>query len=71
METYNQLIEVSRISLGFGLGDLVDVAGWGISPCVSKIDTLRGGGGRLASSGESFQVYTRFIRWNVSESTVN
>jgi hypothetical protein len=26
------------------LGDLVDVAAWGIVPCVSKIDTLGGGG---------------------------
>jgi len=47
METYNQLIEVSRSSLGFELGDLVDVAGWGIVPCVSKIDTLGGGGGAI------------------------
>ena len=47
IEMYNQLIEVSRSSLGFGLGDLVDVAGWGIAPCVSKIDTLRGGGSSI------------------------
>jgi hypothetical protein len=26
--------------LGVVLGDLVDVAAWGIVPCVSKIDTL-------------------------------
>ena len=40
MERYNQFIEACRSSLGVVLGDLVDVAAWGIVPCVSKIDTL-------------------------------
>jgi len=40
MERYNQFIETSRSSLGVVPGDLVDVAAWGIVPCVSKIDTL-------------------------------
>ncbi len=26
--------------LGVVLGDLVDIAAWGIVPCVSKVDTL-------------------------------
>ncbi len=37
MERYNQFIEASRSSLGVVLGDLVDVAAWGIVPCVCKI----------------------------------
>ncbi len=45
MERYNQFIEACRSSLGVVLGDLVDVAAWGIVPCVSKIDTLGWGGG--------------------------
>ena len=31
--------------LGVVLGDVVDVAAWGIVPCVSKIYTLGDGGG--------------------------
>ena len=36
-------LSLCRGSLGVVLGDLVDVAAWGIVPCVSKIDTLGGG----------------------------
>ena len=35
MERYNQFIEVSRSSLGVVLGDVVDVAAWGIVPCLN------------------------------------
>ena len=41
MERYNQFIEASRSSLGVVLGDLVDVAAWGIVPSVYKICELR------------------------------
>ena len=51
MGRYNQFIEASRSSLGVVLGDLVDVAAWGIVPCVSKIDTLGGGGGGVRGGG--------------------
>ena len=37
MERYNQFIEASRSSLGVVLGELVDVAVWGIILCVCKI----------------------------------
>ena len=44
METYDgpafTRLSLCRSSLGVVLGDLVDVATWGIVPCVSKIDTL-------------------------------
>jgi hypothetical protein len=55
----------SRSSLGVVLGGPVDTAAWGIVPCESKIDVL-GGGKEVASSGESFHAYTRFIRWDIS-----
>ncbi len=44
-------LSLCRGSLGVVLGDLVDVAAWGIVPCVSKIDTLGEGGGRGAWGG--------------------
>ena len=58
MERYNQFIEASRSSLGVVLGDLVDVAAWGIVPCVSKIVcalslALRSLSGTLVSYGDS------------------
>ncbi len=45
METYDgpafTRLSLCRSSLGVVLGDLVDVAAWGIVPCVSKIESTR------------------------------
>ena len=55
METYDgpafTRLSLCRSSLGVVLGDLVDVAAWGIVPCVSKIDTLGEGGGGVRGGG--------------------
>ncbi len=55
METYDgpafTRLSLCRSSLGVVLGDLVDVATWGIVPCVSKIDTLGGGGEGCGGGG--------------------
>jgi hypothetical protein len=65
MERYNQFIEASRSSLGVVLGDLMDVAAWGIVPCVSMIDTLGGGEGggrgRGGRGGGEWGVRTRLM----------
>jgi hypothetical protein len=71
MERYNQFIEACRISLGVVLGDLVDVSACTCACAGDLVDVV----GcvcllMLAKFGESFHVYTRFIRWDGSNSTV-
>ena len=71
MERYNQFIEACRSSLGVVLGDLVDGAACSCACAGDLVDVV----GcvcllMLAKFGESFHVYTRFIRWDGSNSTV-